>query len=592
MARRGLSDKTEKPKDTKYVLKRLWNYLAKYKLMILGVVFLACFSNLFALIGPYLSGKAIDSISAETGVDIQSVIFYVLLMLIFYAASSCLSYLLSVVMIGLGRKVIYTMRRDTFHRLLDLGINYFDNHPAGDIISRLSYDLDTVNTSLSSDLVQIASSVITVIGALVMMLRISGLMTLVFLFTIPLSLCMIRFIAKRTRPLFQKRSAALGEFNGFAEEMITGNKTIKAYAAEEKIVEKFDRVNRDAAEAYYKADYYGAMAGPSMGFINNLSLSLISLFGAMLFLFKRISIGDISSFVLYSRKFAGPINEIANIVNELQSACAAAERVFRLIDEPCENQYDSVRDTDREIRFEGDVTASHIDFGYRPEKQIIFDLSFHAPKGGLVAVVGPTGAGKTTIINLLMRFYDVNDGKIQIDGTNIKDISRQELRKAYAMVLQDTWLFGGSFYENIAYAKPGASYEEVIRAAKAARIHDYIVSLPDGYDTILNEDGINISKGQKQLVTIARAMLCDAKMLILDEATSNVDTRTEHNISKAMRTLMQNKTCFVIAHRLSTIQNADLILVVNDGNIVEQGTHRELMKSKGFYYQMYISQYR
>ncbi|KAI4453636.1 atp-binding cassette sub-family b [Holotrichia oblita] len=371
--------------------------------------------------------------------------------------------------------------------------------------------------------------------------------------------------------------------------MVTGVKTIKAYASEDIMLNRFDKNNKEAMDVYYNADYFGTMTGPTVNFINNLSLAFVAAFGAILFLYQKLTIGDISSFVLYSRKFSGPINETANIVNELQSALAAAERVFRVLDEETE-----IKDMDNAVtlsEINGTVRIEDVSFGYTKEKQIIKSLNLFADSGSLTAIVGPTGAGKTTIINLLMRFYDPDSGSIYIDNYENREITRESLRKSYAMVLQDTWLFEGTIFDNIAYGRENTTQEEVMNATKAARIHSYIMRLPHGYNTILNEDGINISKGQKQLLTIARAMLLDAKMLILDEATSNVDTRTEILIQKAMRKLMSGKTCFVIAHRLSTIQNADLILVIEDGNVVEQGTHDHLMDKRGAYYRMYASQF-
>ena len=482
------------------------------------------------------------------------------------------------------------MREDVFNHLTELPVRYFDSHQTGDIVSRISYDIDTVNASLSTDLLQIATSAITVGGSLIMMILISPELVLVFAVTIPTSIFFTRYMVRKVRPLFRKRSIKLGELNGYVEEIITGQKTIKAYHQEETMIGRFDQRNKEAVDAYYMADYYGSMTGPSVNFINNLSLALISTFGAILFLFGHISLGNLSSFVLYSRKFSGPINEMANIISELQSACAAAERVFRLIDEPPETP--DLPQALEVTSVDGRVDIEHVKFGYDPQRTIIHDLNLTAKPGSLVAIVGPTGAGKTTIINLLMRFYDPDSGEIRLDGHEIRHITRKSLRLSYAMVLQDTWLFHGTVFENIAYGKKGATLEDVTAAAKAARIHHYITRLPDGYDTILNEDGMNISQGQKQLLTIARAMLLDARMLILDEATSNVDTRTEQQIQAAMRTLMEGKTCFVIAHRLSTIQNADTILVVRDGEIVEQGNHQELMQRGGVYAGLYRSQFQ
>lgn len=580
----------EKPKNRKGTILRLGTYLMQYRYWVLLALALTIGSNLLALVGPMLSGYAIDAIEPGVGkVDFPRVFYYVEMMVVFYLFSSVLSYILAVLMIHISRKVVYQMREDVFTHLMELPVGYFDTHQTGDIISRISYDIDTVNTSLANDLIQILTTLITVVGAFSMMIAISPRLVLIFTFTVPLSILLTKLITGKTRPLFRLRSHKLGELNGFVEEMISGQKTLKAYHQEERTITKFDGKNEEAVEAYYKAEYYGSVVGPTVNFINNLSLTLVSVFGALLFLSGHMRVGSISSFVLYSRKFSGPINEAANIMSELQSALAAAERVFMMIDEPSE-----IADREGAITLEtvkGDVQLKDVSFGYTKEQCIIKHLNLHADPGKLVAIVGPTGAGKTTLINLLMRFYDVDNGQILVDNHNICDVTRASLRRAYAMVLQDTWLFEGTVFENIAYGKQGATIEEVTAAAKAAKIHSYIKRLPQGYDTILTDEGTNISKGQKQLLTIARAMLLEAPMLILDEATSNVDTRTEQQIQQAMRALMEHKTCFVIAHRLSTIQNADEILVVNHGEIVEQGTHLELMRQEGFYYQMYRAQF-
>ncbi|NLP35176.1 MAG: ABC transporter ATP-binding protein [Clostridiales bacterium] len=589
MARR-INDKKDKPKDRKYVFERLMMYIVQYKYHVLLAIALAIISNLLALVGPMLSGRAIDAIEPGKGsVIFQTVFYYAGWMILFYLFSSIMSYILTNIMIRLSQKIIRKMREDVFNKLVELPVSFFDRNQAGDIVSRISYDIDTVNTSLSNDLVQICASLITVIGSLLMMIYISPQLVLVMVVTIPMAILYTRYRAKKIRPLFRKRSAKLGEMNGFVEEMVSGQKTIKAYAAEAAVIERFDKVNRETVDAYYAAEYYGSMTGPTVNFINNLSLSLITVFGAILYLGNNLSLGNISSFVQYSRKFSGPINETANIISELQSAAAAAERVFKLIDEQPEVEDRPGAKVLTEVN--GEVVIENVSFGYLPDKIIIKNLFLKAKPGSLTAIVGQTGAGKTTIINLLMRFYDVWDGGIYIDRKEIRDLTRKSLRKSYAMVLQDTWLFAGTIFDNIAYGKENATMEEVVAAAKMAGIHSFIKRLPDGYQTIVNEDGLNISKGQKQLLTIARAMLLDAKMLILDEATSNVDTRTEIKIQRAMRKLMEQKTCFVIAHRLSTIQGADNILVVDQGNVVEQGSHKELMEKKGYYYRLYNSQF-
>lgn len=579
-----------KPRDAKTVVMRLSKYLIIDKWSIILALFLTVVGNILALIGPMLSGYAIDAIEPGMGkVVFERVFYYCSLMVVLYLFSALFSYLLSILMLHISQRVTKRMRNDVFAKLTELPVNYYDTKQAGDIISRISYDIDVISTSLSTDVVQIMASVITVLGSLVMMILISPVMVLVMLVTIPLSILYTRYMSGKVRPLYAKRSEKLGSLNGFVEEMVSGQKTIRAYAREAVVQDKFDEINDEAVEAYFNADYYSSIVGPTVNFINNLSLSLVTVFGAVLFLFGQLSLGSISSFILYSRKFSGPINEATNIVSELQSAAAAAERVFKILDEDSEKA-DKPGAIELEVS-KGNVILNDVTFGYNRDRIILRNLNLAAREGSLTAIVGPTGAGKTTIINLLMRFYDINSGNITIDGRNINEVTRKSLRKAYSMVLQDTWVFHGTIFENIAYGKENATLEEVVAAAKAAKIHSYIKKLPNGYNTILDEDGINMSKGQKQLLTIARAMLMDSKILILDEATSNVDTRTEIQIQAAMRKLMEDKTCFVIAHRLSTIKNADLILVVDDGNVVEQGKHRELMEQKAFYYQMYSSQF-
>lgn len=572
------------------VLLRLWRYIGKYRLLVVLAVILSISSSLLAIAGPRLSGEAINAIDMGAGnIDFDTICNCVVLMLVCYLTSSALSYVLHVVMLKLSRSVSRQMRHDVFENLTALPVGYFDRFQPGDIISTLTYDVDTVNQSLSTDLLQILQSAVTVTAALWMMLTIAPRLVMFLFVTIPITILLTRYITKRVRPLFRRRSAKLGDLNGFVEEMLSGQKTIRAYGQEKAVLERFDEKNNEAIEAYTIAEANGTITGPSVNFINNVSLALVSTFGSILFLSGGVQLGDLGSFIQYSRRFSGPINEVANIISELQSAFAAAERVFALID--AEQEPADAPDARVLEHVAGDVRLENVDFSYIPGQPIIQGLSLHAEPGSLTAIVGPTGAGKTTIINLLMRFYDTDGGCIYVDGHEIREVTRESLRRAYSMVLQDTWLFHGTIYDNIAYGKPGATMDDVVAAAKAAHIHGYISRLPQGYDTVLSDNGTSVSKGQKQLLTIARAMLLDAHMLILDEATSNVDTRTEHQIQEAMRTLMKGKTCFVIAHRLSTIQSADHILVLDGGRVVEQGTHKSLMAEKGFYYQLYQSQF-
>lgn len=574
------------------VLLRLGVYLYKYKWLLLLAILLTVASNLFALIGPKLSGLAIDAIELGSGhVDFATVFYYCALMAGFYVLSSVLAYLLQVIMINLSRSIVQQMRTDIFHKLMRMKIGYFDRTQVGDIISRISYDIDTINATLSTDFVQICTSAITVFGSLGMMLAISPVLCLVFAVTVPASILFTAYNAKRVRPLFRTRSAKLGELNGYAEEMLSGQRTIRAYGREKEMCARFDRRNTDAVEAYYQAEYHGSIVGPTVNFINNLSLTMVSVLGALLYLGGRISLGNISSFVLYSRKFSGPINETANILSELQSAASAAERVFRLLDE--EEESPDIANAYGFTQVRGKITAEHVQFGYEADKQIIRDLNLQTTPGQVVAIVGPTGAGKTTIINLLMRYYDVDSGVIRLDGVPLPEAKRASLRHAYTMVLQDTWLFTGTIRENIAYgADHAVTGEQIETAARAAGIHSFIEKLPSGYDTVITDDGVNISKGQRQLLTIARAMMSDAPMLILDEATSNVDSRTEMRIQEAMLRLMHGRTCFVIAHRLSTVRDADVILVLRDGSVIEHGSHDELMQKKGFYHALFQAQFK
>ena len=571
------------------LLKRMWQYMGRNRLMIVLAVLLSAASSLLSLYGPKLSGQAINAITDPNGIDFKVVLTCAAWMAGCYILSAGFSYLLQYVMIRLSRRVAKQMRHDIFENLTRLSVAYFDNRQVGDIVSVITYDVDTVNQSLAADALQILQSTITVVVSLVMMLSIAPVLVPVFAVTIPITILFTRWLANRVRPMFRFRSKKLGELNGFVEEMLGGQKTVRAYGREDAVQERFEEKNVEAVNAYTRAEANGTVTGPSVNFINNVSLALVCVIGSWLFLKGRIRLGDLSSFVQYSRKFSGPINEVANIIAELQSAFAAAERVFALID--AEPEAADAADAKELADVRGEVEIDRVNFSYDKVRPIITNFSLEAPPGSLIAIVGPTGAGKTTIINLLMRFYDVDKGEIRVDQQPIRSLTRASLRKAYAMVLQDTWLFSGTIFDNIAYGKKDATEAEVVAAAKAAHIHSYISRLKDGYQTVLYDNGAGISKGQKQLLTIARAMLLDANMLILDEATSNVDTRTEQQIQAAMRELMKNKTCFVIAHRLSTIRNADNILVMRGGQVVEQGTHDQLMQRPSFYRELYRAQF-
>lgn len=585
-------DQGKRKADTGYVLINLIRYLKPWMAVFVLLFIANIASVVLSLTGPKLSGDAIDMIKPDGSTDMGTVYYCCALLAGIYALSGVLSYLSTVGMAYVAKKVACRMREDTFNKLISLPVSYFDSRQAGDIISVLSYDIDTVGESLANDVVLVINSVVMIAGSFIMMLTISPLLVVVFVVTIPISVLLTRFIAKRVQPLFRRRSAKLGELNGFVEEMIAGQKTTKAYGCEEAMIQKFEAKNAQAVEAYARAEYISTMTGPTNNFMNNLAMTLISVLGALMYMYSFggiTRVGQIASFVLYSRKFSGPINEIANVFGEFQSAIAAAERVFRVLEEQPEAPDPEGAIAPENIR--GDVAFEHVSFGYIKGREVLHDLSIEAHKGNVVAIVGKTGAGKTTVINLLMRFYDPDSGRIMLDGRDIAGYTRAGLRGCFTMVLQDTWLFAGTVYENIAYGKENATREEVERVCRAAKIHSFIARLPNGYDTYLSDNAVNISKGQKQLLTIARAMLLDSPMLILDEATSNVDTRTEHIIQQAMTRLMEGRTCFVIAHRLSTIRNADKILVMDGGDVAEQGTHEELLAKRGMYYKLYRSQF-
>ncbi|MFI3226356.1 MAG: ABC transporter ATP-binding protein [Clostridia bacterium] len=572
------------------IFKKIAQYHRPYIGLIILVIILLIISNSFALLGPYLSGQAIDAISIlQTGGTFETVTRICISMVILYVASSILSFIIYRIMIHIGKNIAKTLRTQVQDHLLDLPISYFDTKQAGDIISCMSYDIGVLNTSLTNDIIQIGNSIITLIFSFVMMLTISPLLILVLALTTTATVILARHRLRYTKPLFRRRSRKLGELNGYTEELLSGLKAIIAYQQQEKMIERYDEQNEGASTAYFKADSQGGMMGSTMGFINNISLSLVGLVGTLFFMGGAISIGNLAAFVLYSRKFTSPINEIANLAAEIQSAFSAANRIFTLLEEKPEPL--DIEDADELRDVQGKVTFENVDFGYVPEKIILQDMNINVKSGQTIAIVGPTGAGKTTIINLLMRFYDYQEGTVTIDGKPITDITRKSLRKAFSMVLQETWIFKGTIFENIAYVHKDATMEDIKRVAKDAKIDSFIKSLPKGYQTVITDEGSNLSKGQKQLISIARAMLVKAPMLILDEATSNIDSATELLVQEAMQNLMQNKTCFVIAHRLSTIQNADKILVIGNGKIIEQGTHDELLEKKGQYHTMYYSQF-
>lgn len=580
----------KRPKDTKGTLKRLWKTLSPFWNIIIVVGLLSLLSCVLSLLGPYFCGEAINEVEKGAGaIDFSLVWKWALLMLFSYILSEGVYLSINLIMVKISKKTAYMLRKECFDKLHRLPVSVFDDNSAGDILSRVSYDVDVVATSIQADISQIITTVITVLGSFFMMLKISLPLSVVTMVTLPITVLYTIHIKGITRPLYSKRSEKYGEMNGFVEEMFSGEKTIQAYGYEENVSRQFASINEDASDAYFNADVRGVTIGPTMGMMNNLSLALNGTLGSILYMFSYATLGQLSSFILYSRKFAGPINELANIMNELFSALSAAERIFSFLDLEEER-----KDKEGAIEIEkgeGNIEVRDVSFSYSPEKEILHNVSFSAEKGKTLAIVGETGAGKTTIINLLMRFYYPERGKIFIDGIDSTDIKVHSQRRQFAMVLQDTWLFRGTVYDNIAYGREGATREEVVEAAKKAGIHYFISTLDKGYDTVISEDGGNISKGQKQLLTIARAFLSNSPVLILDEATSNVDTSTEKRVQEAMTALMKGRTAIVIAHRLSTIENADEIIVMSNGSVVEKGTHSSLLEKKGAYYKLYRSQF-
>lgn len=565
-------------------------YLKEEWMMLLLSLLILLAANLLALWGPRLSGQAVDAFGLRAeDVNIPLVLNRSLWMFASYAGSALLTYINARLMVRVSQRIISKMRQDTYNKILDLPLAYLDTHQTGDLVSRISYDLDVINQSLTHDVIQIAASFVTVVGSLWMMISISWPLSIIFLALLPITVIFTNYRIRKTRPLFRIRSRKLGEMNGYVEEVLYGQETIRAYDKEKFFSDEFYKRNSDSIEAYFQADYQAAINMPSVTFISNLSIALVTTLGSLLFISRGFSLGGLAAFILYARRFSGPINEISGIVAELQSSLSAAERVFKLLEEPSEPADKPSAITLKDPK--GEVEFKDVVFEYLEGTPVIKNLSLKVKPGSLTAIVGPTGAGKTTLINLLMRFYDPASGTITIDGHDSTDVTRASLRQSFAMVLQDTWLFKGTVKENIAYGKPEAKMEDIIKAAKASHVHDFIMSLEHGYETEIEDGASNLSQGQKQLLTIARAMLLDTPMLILDEATSNVDSRTEIHIQEAMNNLIKGRTSFVIAHRLSTIKNADTILVMRDGDIREQGTHEELLNKEGIYAGLYRAQF-
>ena len=580
----------KRPKDTKGTLIKLYKTLLPFKVLIIFVVALSIFSCVLSLLGPYFCGEAINEVEKGPGmIDFSIVWKWAVMMLVSYLFSEVVYLTINLIMVSVSKKTGYILRKECFEKLHRLPVSVFDDNSAGDILSRISYDVDVVATSIQTDISQIITTIITVLGSFFMMLKISLPLSCITMVTLPVTIIYTIHIKGITRPLYSKRSEKYGEMNGFVEEMFSGEKTIQAYSYEENVSKEYAKINKEASDAYFNADVRGVTIGPTMGMMNNLSLALNGMIGSILYMFSFATLGQLSSFILYSRKFAGPINELSNIMNEIFSALSAAERIYSFLGmkEDPEDASDAIELTSGE----GRVELRDVSFSYSPEKEILHSVSFSTEKGKTLAIVGETGAGKTTIINLLMRFYRPQGGKIFIDGIDSAKLTDRSLRSQFAMVLQDTWLFRGTVLENIAYGREDATREEVVEAAKKAGIHHFITTLEKGYDTVISENGGNISKGQKQLLTIARAFLSKAPVLILDEATSNVDTSTEKKVQKAMTALMKGRTAIVIAHRLSTIENADEIIVMSHGSVVEKGTHSSLLEKKGAYYNLYRSQF-
>lgn len=584
--RRFMASST-KAKDSKGTLKRLWSYLQFEKLALFGVFILVVLSSIFSLAGPFLIGVAIDNYILPG--DFSGLLMIIIIMGVLYLLNALSSWLQSYTMIGVAQKTVFKMRKGLFSKIHSLPISFFDRQPHGEIMSRLTNDLENVSNTLNTSIVQIFSSLLMVIGTVIMMFWLSPILTLVSIIIIPLILIITKQIAKFTHKYFRDQQKALGELNGFIEENISGIKVVKVFAHEERSIQQFERSNDQLKQVSIQAQIFAGLVHPLMNVLNNGSFALIVGVGGWLVVKDLITIGIIASFLNYSRQFVRPLNQLANQFNMIQSAIAGAERVFEIMDEKPEN--DDLAEQVDLTAIQGEVVFSDVSFAYKKETPILKDINLHVKPGQTIALVGPTGAGKTTIVNLLTRFYDIDEGSILIDGSNINSLSRSSLRSLLGIVLQDTYLFSGTVRENIRYGCLHATDQEVAEAARLANAEQFILRLSQGYDTVLADDGGNLSQGQRQLLTIARAILANPAILILDEATSSVDTRTELSIQEAMLSLMKGRTSFVIAHRLSTIKDADLILVINDGEIIERGTHEELLNSKGFYYDLYNSQF-
>ena len=587
----------EKAKDFKGSMKKLFKYMEHYKFRFAIMFVFAVAGTVFSIVGPKILGKAttelfnglVAKVNGTGGINFEKIGMILLWTLGLYLVSSLFSLIQGFVMTGISNDVTYSLRKDISKKMNRLPMNYYESRTNGEILSRITNDVDTLQMSLNQSMTQLITSVTTLIGVFIMMLSINVWMTVAAVLILPVSMFIIQKVMKHSQKYFQAQQKYLGEVNGQIEENFGGHNVVKVFNKENDVVEEFEKDNKKLYESAWKSQFFSGMMMPVMQFVGNLGYVMVALLGGVFTIKGSIEVGDIQSFFQYIRNFTQPIQQIAQVVNLLQSSAAASERVFEFLEEPEEDQ--TVENAADITKLSGNVEFNHVKFGYNPDKIIIHDFSADIKDGQKIAIVGPTGAGKTTMVKLLMRFYDINGGSISIDGHNVKDFNRSELREMFGMVLQDTWLFSGTIRENIRYGRLDATDEEVVAAAKAAHIHNFIMQQPGGYDMVLDEETSNISQGQKQLLTIARAILADNRILILDEATSSVDTRTEMQIQKAMDNLMKGRTSFVIAHRLSTIKDADLILVMKDGDIIEQGNHEELLKAGGFYADLYNSQF-